>query len=171
MEQKLKDKLDKAVEIYNDKAAEYMENFNTFKYEMFPKDIQNMLATIVDATHLVYSYPLCDKVIWIDLSPLRLKIIDKKGNQTICDFCSKQFYGYKYDDYTLTELKRYTEKLNLNQHWFEILQDNTCEIVTDICQKYKGLIEKQSDVLDDILKMLDIDENPTKHIKVTVEWI
>ena len=172
MEQKLKDKLDKAVEIYNNKAKKYMEDFNALKNEMFPKDIQNMLTTIIDATRLVYSYPLCDKVIWIDLSPVTLKIIDKEcANQTICNFYSGQFYGYRYDDYTLTELKRYTEELNLNQHWFEILQDNACEIVTDICQKYKKLTERQSDTLDNIFSMLNAKENPTKHVKVTIEWI
>ena len=175
MEQKLKDKLDRAIAIYNKKAKEFNTDFARFFNEMLPKDIREMIRTIMDSTNRTYQYTLNGKSLYLDgtVGWAACRICKYNSDDRICVFDADIIDTplRQYNDVTIDGLKRKTEMLTCNQRWFKILQDNACEIVADICQRYKELTEKQSDTLDSIFSMLDAKENPTKHVKVTVEWI
>ena len=185
MEEKLSKRLDEAIRIYDDKAVKLTQNFDAFIKEMLTDDIMNMIATIVDVkgsdtyemtiqSKSDTPYPTITKYIISINIYKRVTIADAQHRHVEgCYSFRPSLIGgdYQHDDNILRRLKDFTKQLNNCQHWFEILQDNACQVITDICEKYKSITEKQANMLDDIFAMLDVKANPTKHVKVTVEWI
>lgn len=171
MEQKLKDKLDKAIAIYRQKAEQFKAEFDAFIKEMLTDDIRSMIKSIVESTHRTYHYPLGGENIWIHYDRTYPEICAKENNETICYFSVSYPTQPYYNNGDIVRLAMLTDKLADKQKWFKLLQDNAKDIIADICKQYKDLTEAQSDKLDKILDMLDINDEPTRHIKVTVEWI
>ena len=173
MEKKLMERIDKAVAILNNNIKAFYEEKENFFTDAFRnKDVLKMINTITDTDRRGYSYRLnsCYLTIRED-GYIAIRY------QPMCDATAKTSFSIdtinsiKYTDSFIDNLKRRTEQLNESQKWFKRVVEQTPAIIEDITTKYKNITEKQSDTLDEIFTMLDVEEEPTKHIKVTVEWI
>ena len=172
MEQKLKDRIDEAAKILNKQKAEYKAQFNEFMKNMFTPEIKEMIYTIIDATNTEYCFENfdADKRLTYSKTSTRPYVRTKHGD------CYHSFglygsIGIKYVNDDFCELESHIKNLRENQKWFKVLQNKAPEIIQDITQKYKDITETQTDQMDEIFRMLDVEQEPTRHIKVTVEWI
>ena len=171
MEQKLKEKLDKAAEIIKIQRAEYKEQFEQFIKNMFTSEIKTMLEAIMDARHANYYFNNLtnDGTCLIYQRNHVYPYIENKILSHHFWLCEEFHPAYR--DHDFNNLKCCIANLRENQKWFKALQDKAPEIIKDITQKYKDITETQSEKMDEIFELLDVEYEPTKHIKVTVEWI
>ena len=173
MEKKLMEKIDKAVAILNDNIKAFYEEKENFFADAFRnEDVLKMINIITDADHRGYSYQLNSRFLTIRGDGyIAIRYSPIYDASVVTNFGIDAINGIKYTDSFIDNLKRRTEQLNENQKWFKRVVEETPNIIEDITTQYKNIVERQSDTLDEIFAMLDVEEEPSKHIKVTVEWI
>ena len=182
MEQKVMEKLDRTINELRTKQEWHNQKLIEWRNEMFKPEIQDMVKTIVNSTKVVYRYKIKagDKSSYDDIyfnATYEIYfnyVITKKhletrlaSLKTVTTFATQ----YAYIDETIEQVKNQAERLQQEEEWLNVLIDKSADILEDITQKYKEVSEKQTDQLDNILSMLDVESEPTKHIKVTIEWV
>ena len=177
MEQKLKDKIEIAARELAEKQNRFYASVKEFNDHFITDDIRTMINAIYDAG-LSYTYTFGEYIFWISqFGDLRIK---QHNNVVLTMFSScnvlknEKVYRcnkYRYTNEAISIIKTSTERYLKEVEYFKLLQDVAEDIIRDITTKYRQVVETQADSLDNILDMLDCKEEPTKHIKVTVEWV
>ena len=173
MEQKLKDQLKMAADMLRTQKAEYEAQFEEFIKNMYTPEVKTMLDTIIDASNKSYLFAnlTSDGKSLCHQRNYRHPEIRSCGGALHHSFGLYGNFELRYRDRDFEELESHIKNLRKNQKWFKVLQDKAPEIIQDITQKYKNITETQTDKMDKIFKMLDVEQEPARHIKVTVEWI
>lgn len=171
MEQKVKDKIDKAVEIINERIEEFNINAKAIKEEVFTEELREILDTICEQTGR-YKFKLSD-VYWFECNGKDwIRVCSCRYSAMRFEFVADKIK--ECDDYTneiIESLKYYSQSLSQQNEALCLFNNSIEDIITDITTKYKEITEKQSSALDDILASLDKEYKPMKHIKVTIEWV
>lgn len=165
MEQKVIEKLDLAVKTLNEKIKIYNEESYIFRSELFTEDVWKMIFTIMDGD----SYLIMDNI-GNDSWSLRF-CADRDIFFLGRDFKAYELTNIRHNSHTIDVLKKRTKDYNKSVEALNYLKENAKEIIDWITDNYKAITERQTDELDSILADLDADFEPTKHIKVTVEWV
>jgi hypothetical protein len=170
MEQKVKDKIDKADVIINDKIDEFNINAEAIKNDVFTEELREMLDTICEQTGR-YKFKLSD-VYWFEYDGKDwIRVCSCRYSAMRFEFVADKIKGYDYTNEIIESLKYYSQSLSQQNEALCLFNNSIEDIITDITAKYKEITEKQSDALDNILASLDTEYVPYKHIKVTVEWV
>ena len=173
MEKKLMEKIDKATIELDNKINVFHEEVEKFFDNAFRnEDILKMINTINDTNYSGYSYRI-GNLCYLTINErglVALRYDDRydAGVVTVFNVCMP---NQNYSDKYINLLKGRAEELVKEQEWFKKIVEETPNIIEDITTQYKNITEKQSDTLDEIFTMIDVEEEPTKHIKVTVEWV
>lgn len=83
-------------------------------------------------------------------------------------------YGLPSKDYTdnmIYNLQQHIETAKEIEQRLIFIEDHMEEFITKIGEYYREFAEKESDRLDALLAEMDYETTPTKHLKVTVEWV
>ena len=179
MEQKIVEKMEMAIKLFEEKVEKFNYDAKIFCEEIFTKDIRKMLEVIKDSMRCDYYYRIkingtAYKIIIHDLLGVYTvkydsRIVDDKIFAShIFKYCLDEF---SIDDRGLEHLKSQTYELENYIKWLHIIQDNAEDIIEDITSEYKKRTEEQNDKVDTVLELLGAEYEPTKHIKVTVEWL
>ena len=178
MEQKMIDKIDKAHTLLEEKIDKFDKEVSQFFNESFlNKDILQMVSVIDDANYWGYNYKMEKGYFGIfpnypnGMPRIVLKKHESRNSEIIAHFTVYNSYHKEYTEKYIERLKYMATLLNKEYVYFEEVKEKAKDIIEDITNQYKAITEKQSETLDSVFEMLDVDEEPTKHIKVTVEWI
>lgn len=172
MEKKLMEKIDKATVELNDKINTFHEEVKKFFKDAFGnEDLLKMVDTINDAKYKGYSYKIGNYYLTINERRVVALRYDDRYDACVVTTFNVCMPTKNYSDKYIDHLKGRAQELVKEQKWFKQIVEETPNIIEDITTQYKNIVERQSDTLDEIFNMLDVQEEPTKHIKVTVEWI
>lgn len=174
MEKKIVEKMEMAIELFEEKAERLNYDAKIFCEETFTEDIRKMLDVIIDVTRCNYSYS-----VEVDCKRYKIIIFNRTASYSVEDFDrrpAKSFFQYDLKDFSIDDrglnyLKREAKELDIYIKWLHIVQNNAKNIIEDITSRYKKLTEEQNDKVDSVLELLGAEYEPTKHIKVTVEWL
>ena len=172
MEKKIVEKMEMAIKLFEEKVEKFNYDAKIFCEETFTEDIREMLEVIADATRCNYSYS-----IEVDCKRCKIIVFSGVAAYSVEAYDSARHYfqynlkEFSIDDRGLDHLEREAKKLDIYIKWLHIVQNNAKNIIEDITSKYKKLTEKQNDKVDSVLELLGAEYEPTKHIKVTVEWL
>lgn len=176
MDQRIIDKIHSiAEEIYRQELA-LQKEINEYTNNLFTPEVREMMKAIKDAKgdqfYLYYVEGKARIEIWYESC-----VIDISNGK----YCSPHFerLGEGLIDLSklqegssgISVIKRHTEILQEQREMFEYFQDNAEVLLEEIVDIYENIVNKQLATLDEISTMLNIDEKPIKHIKVTVEYI
>lgn len=179
MEKKVKEKIDLAIDTFKEKSVQYDKEAAEFLDELFTEDIWKMIETIADGHTSVALYDViiddCKKCIrfYPYAGGHKVRVAASYGDNEYSQFRMRHAIS-KRDSYNSSDilcLENCIEKYNENVKYLNYVKEHAEDIIETITQKYKNLTETQTDVIDKLLADLDADFEPTKHIKVTVEWI
>lgn len=171
MEKRIKENLELAIDAYNEKRKIYDIEAAKFLNELFTEDVWKMIDVLLDGRRYVnlYDIPYGEYLRFYD---------DKMITISRGDYCYSKFridrYIQKensYDSCTINSLTECVKHYNEQVKYLNYVKEHAEDIIETITQKYKDLTETQADAIDKVLADLDADFEPTKHIKVTVEWI
>lgn len=171
MEQKMIEKVNKAIDMYNAKATKFNKDAARLLEEMFPDDIRNMVKELCSNMNSSYyserriefrfndavPFHICEKCDMHPFNgPLYLGLIEKQQNYSdkIISSINTSIYDYEQSVCALDSIQSHVE-----------------EVISQITEMYEEKINKQNDELDKIFQKLSGDEPEIKHIKVTVEWV
>ena len=178
MEQKVKEKIDLAIDTYREKSAQYDKEAAEFLSELFTKDIWEMIRTIADGSTSVALYDVnVEEYGKLRFYPwagaAKVRVTAAYGDSEYSQFRTIRTInkGSSYDSSTMRSLERCIEEYNQNVKYLNYVKENAEDIIETIAKRYKNLTETQTDAIDKLLADLDADFEPTKHIKVTVEWV
>lgn len=177
MEQKIMEQIDKAQLIVEEKIKYLQERYDNLNKEVFTPEIISMIKVINE--RYIYEMKL-DEVItignnrydsisfkngdygnyWIGLA------FNRKYRPRILDFHIKE-----YTDSHIARLESIIETIHKTEMALDFLEDNVEDLISFITMKYKEFTEDQADRMTNLLSKLDYEEEPIKHIKVTVEWL
>ena len=170
MEQKVKDKIDKAVAIINERIDEFNINAEAIKKEVFTEELREMLNTIVESKmNSTYRFDLSDGR-WFEYDGC-LKVGGSSYPSMYFNFGSSKIKVHDYTEDIIENLEYYSRSLSQKNEDLRLFNNSVKDIIEDITKEYKEITEKQSSALDDILASLDKKYEPVKHIKVTIEWV
>ena len=171
MEQKVKDKMDVATKAIQTMEQDINVRWNNFCTEFYTNDVEHMVANITDYTHCVYKYKLYDDR-YLLIRDGRL-LITNQHTDCICSIYIEYILTdcKNYDDYEVRLIEEHAKKIRGANRFLNLLYDNAKLIIQDIVEKYTEITEQRSTKMDEVLNMLNVSYEPTKHIKVTVEWI
>jgi len=160
-----------------EKTDELNRKFNALVKEILTEDIKKMIDEINKAEYrdyFLYEFPNCY---------LRFGYEDDKGksvSMTLYDVsgisrrlpcvCSFENYNDTIESY-LAYLKTAAERYKRRKEWYDLLYNNVEDIIDYITEKYKNCVTDQSKLIDDIFSCIGEDKEPTKHIKITVEYV
>lgn len=171
MEKRIEENLELAIDAYNEKRKRYDIEAAEFLGELFTEDVWKMIDVLLDGRRYVelYNAPYGDRLRFYD---------DKMITINRGDFCYSNFRIKKYiqkensyDSRTIDGLTECVKHYNEQVKYLNYVKEHAEDIIETITQKYKDLNETQTDAIDKLLADLDADFEPSKHIKVTVEWI
>lgn len=174
MEQKIVEKMEMAIKLFEEKVKKFNYDAKIFCEETFTEDIREMLEVITDATRCNYSYS-----IEVDCKQYKIMVFSVAAAYSVEDFdrhpaghhFQYNLKEFSIDDRGLEILRFKTKELENYIKWLHIVQNNAKDIIEDITSTYKKLTEEQNDKVDSVLELLGAEYEPTKHIKVTVEWL
>lgn len=170
MEAEVIERLEKAYDMVREKEIAHNEKWRISKEEWYTPEVREMLETITNKTHQYMVFGLDDGYeMFIDNHYIKFyknrgQTIDLTLDKLLPDRCS-------HNDETIRLVERHVNDLNTAEIVFNNLTEKIPEIIKRITEVYKITTENQMSRLDDIFAMLDVDEQPIKHVKVTVEWV
>lgn len=171
MEQKVKDKIDKAVVIINDKIDAFNINAEAIKNEVFTEELIKMLNTIVESKiSSTYRFDISDGR-WFEYDEFGGKVCSSSYPSMYFQFGSNKIKVRNYTEDIIEILETYSRLLSQRNEDLRLFSNNVKDIIEDITKEYREITEKQSDALDNILASLDTEYEPVRHIKVTIEWV
>lgn len=168
MEKKIKDKLDIAWELVREKEEKHNAEWNEFIKEWYTPEINEMVNVITDKTGNWYKNQITDDI-KVYLGYNKVDIFSK--HSCVKTRVEKLKPISEYNDYTISEIERHAIIVEQSNKAMSTLKDHILEVIEDITQQYKNITEGQTDRINGVFKLLDVEEEPIKHIKVTVEWI
>lgn len=168
MEKKNMDKIDTLYDYVENNRDKLEERIHSLEESLYTNDMIKILETIKQYNPY-YEIHISQDNINYDIrfwngSTFRLRI--NYEPLSLNGFRSKQ-YNNKAISYLESEIQ--AEKILENQ--LSIIEDNMEEIISNISSKYKTVSEKEGDALDNLLNQINYDTTPTKHLKITVEWV
>lgn len=174
MENKNKEKVAKAIKVLGEKAAKYNTDVKALIKNAFTPEICQMVKEIMEirnADRLTYDIK---SEYSVKISQIGIYAITKKNSATplsrfTFDYCIPRVTDY--DDNTISILGKSARQLNCDIKMLKIVEPEIPTIINYITVLYKEAVELQSNRIDNVLELLDCDYEPTKHIKVTVEWV
>lgn len=178
MEQRIIEQIDKAYEIYISKGAALDERYETLQKEIFTDEIKEMIR-LLDQYFIRHMKLDC----YVNSA------YAKYGKLTFCrkrSFNAELTFGLwvnddlrpyanyfdkKYTAECISRIQNGIDTLKKSEIIMEILEENAKDLVEYIAKMYKEKTETQAEQMAKILADLDYEDEPIKHIKVTVEWI
>lgn len=177
MEQKVKEKIDLAIDTFMEKSVQYDKEAAEFLNELFTEDIWKMIKTIADGHSYIALYDVITTDKKLRFYPyaggFKVRVAASYGDSEYSQFRMRRAISKRdsYDSSDIRSLENCIEEYNENVKYLNYVKEHAEDIIETITQKYKNLTETQADAIDKVLADLDADFEPTKHIKVTVEWI
>lgn len=181
MEQKIMEQIDKAQAIVEKKVKYLQERYDSLNGEVFTPEIISMLDVLKEK--YIYKMPL-DECIKIGNKETLDRIYSisfingKYDNKWIGLAFNEEikprisyFHEKEYTDYHIDRLESKIKIIDKREKELDFLENNIGNLIDFITEKYKEIVEKQVDRMADILSELDYEEEPIRHIKVTVEWL
>ena len=175
MEKKIIDKIDETYEILNKRIEDINLKFKILFDELLTKDVIHMIIAIRDFNKGNYVYRFAgNKTIIIGL---QYRVCEKitcfytLGYDDNRSFKMNLLNPIAYNDNYIYHLESRAKELSVMEDYYKLIINNLKNIIDDITETYRNISETQSDKLDAILSQFDADYTPTKHIKVTVEWV
>lgn len=98
-------------------------------------------------------------------------------NYALKDFSCNRYFtlpAFPQKEYSKWMISRLEEEIQHDkkvEDLLSLIEDSMEEIISDISNEYKSISEQEGDTLDELLSQIDYDVTPTKHLKITVEWI
>ena len=172
MEQKVMEQIDKAYELAESKATALRKRYETLINELFTDEIISMIQ-------LLHKYGIKE----MDTSGLqwnRIRFARKNNGNTVDavlwaggsgETPCVDMWEKDYSPCGIFHLKEMVRFIQRGEEMVKFFEDNAEELIRFITQKYKYYTEEEMEELAQILSDLDYEEEPIKHIKVTVEWI
>lgn len=174
MEKKNMDKIDQIYDIVEKRMNDINSKFDALLKEFLTPEMVSMIEVIRDTTRSNYQYRFdTNKKIVIGKCPLTnwafgCYMNGDNGNKV---FKINRICHTGYDDYAIRCLEEKTDEINEVEEYYKLITINIKDIINNITEQYRVISETQSNKLNKILSNLGTDYTPTKHIKVTVEWV
>lgn len=168
MEKKLMDKIDKAWELVKEKEKKHNAEWKEFNAEWYTKEIKEMIYVIVDKKKDYYHIKFADGM-ELSLHKDEMRIY-YGGYRTLMELDEIKPITL-YDDDLIKRIAKHAKDIETAHNIMKELREHIQEVINNITQKYKEITEEQTRQIDNVFKMLDIQDDPIKHIKVTVEWV
>ena len=165
MEQKIMNKIDKAVAAINKRIEEDTQRVSYLYDEVFTEEIRNMLDVIpVDK----YGYCIADDMyLYFDKRHF-IHIKDEHCRDTSFEL---HCISASYDDSGIKTIEIMTNRLIEQQRYLDKIYETAHLVIDDIITRYRRETENQEDRLDAALSALNAETKPVRRIKVTIEWI
>lgn len=173
MEERLKAKIDEALEILTKKVEQYNKDATQFINDAFPKEIRRMAKELADANRMCFKYQIPD-VGWLWINQYGSVKVRNCGGDVISNFDIPNRYVPEkgvYNNDIINSINSCTSRLERELNIFNKAKEITPVVIERLTTQYKNTVEYQSNTLDDILTRLGSETETTKHIKVTVEWV
>lgn len=174
MEKKIMNKIDETYELLNERIEDINLKFRTLFKELLTPEILNMVCVIRDHNRSNYMY-MFDSTKNITIGRQyegsdKMTCFYTFGLSNRC-FIMESLNAKTYNNNYIGYLELMANELGVKENYYVLIINNLKRIIDDITEKYKNISEGQSDRLDSILSRFETNYIPTKHIKVTVEWI
>jgi len=166
MEKKNMDKIDILYDYAKDNRNKLKERLNSLTKSFYTDDMKEILKTIMQHNSGYYIYiPDTDiKISFWNTCNFRLGI----------NSCKLQLYNFFEKDYDIATINRLEQEIRDEKDLEEklsLIEDNMEKIMLTISNTYKEISEKEGGKLDELLSQINYDVAPTKHLKITVEWV
>lgn len=166
MEKKNMDKIDILYDYANNKKDELKKRLGEIRQSLYAKDMKTIISALLD--HNIDHIDIEDTRVFIGSNESYGKFFDigLAGGLNIPEMVTKT-----YDKDMINHLNYVIEQYNCTDSELSFIEDFMDVIVSEISDIYKEITEKESDDLDKLLDLINYDVAPTKHLKITVEWI
>ena len=169
MEQIVKDKIDKAYEALEAKIEAHNNAVDEFEKEFFTPEIEQLLKDYEVNTRRNFSIRhMGEDDDWIEMRKYSTfhKMITNNRSLNLDRLLPKT-----YDDSCIYDMTRKETLLKGRSENFAFILNHAEDIAREIVEDYKTRNEKRNDELDNLLAQLDVENKPSKHIKITIEWV
>lgn len=169
MEQIVKDKIDKAYEALAAKIEAHNNAVDEFEKEFFTPEIEQSLKDYeVNTRHNFSIRHMGEDDDWIEMRKYSTfhKMITNNRSLNLDRLLPKA-----YDDDCIYDMQRKETLLKGRSENFTFILNHAEDIAREIVEDYKTRNEKRNDELDNLLAQLDVENEPSKHIKITIEWV
>lgn len=167
MEQIVKDKIDKAYEALAAKIEAHNNAVDEFEKEFFTPEIEQLLKDYeVNTRHNFLVKHMGDDYIEMRRYSTFHKMVTHNRSLNLDQLSPKT-----YDDSCIYDMTRKETLLKGRSEDFAFILNHAEDIAREIVEDYKMRNEKRNDELDNLLAQLDVENEPSKHIKITIEWV
>ncbi len=165
MEQKIMNKIDKAVAAINKRIEEDTQRVSYLYDKVFTEEIRNMLDIIsVDK----YGYCIADDMyLYFDKRHF-IHVKDEHCRDTSFEL---HCIPTSYSDSGIKTIEIMTNRLIEQQRYLDKIYETAHLVIDDIITRYRKETENQENRLDAALSALNAETKPVRRIKVTIEWI
>ena len=167
MEKKNMDKIDILYDYAKNNRNKLIERLGSLTRSFYTDDMKEILKTIMQHDSGYYIYIPDTKIkidFWSSYRDFRLGINSRK----------LQLFNFFEKNYNIATIDRLEREIRDEKNFEEklsFIEDNMEKIMLTISNTYKEISEKEGGKLDELLNQINYDVAPTKHLKITVEWI
>ena len=161
------DKIDKAYDALQEKCKRHNERYDEFKNGFLSESFSQIVKDqIENVGNIIVSYDGYNFTIYPDYIRFAKGRIHGEDS-----FYENIGYSKGYADWCIRYMNSTAHKLNQRTAALDVLESHAEDIVRKITEAYKIHNEACDKELDSLMEMLDMPEEKSKHIKVTVEWV
>ena len=178
MEKKNMEKIDKLYDLVVAKEDALRERLKSIEESLYTDEMKKIMEVLLDHCKGKISLGKDNT----DRYNVELKFSSRSslgsrvwGLTYICG-SEKRIYPYgllkkDYNDNMISALQDHVRVAKEIEQRLIFIEDHMEEFITKIGEYYREFAEKESDQLDALLAEMDYETTPTKHLKVTVEWV
>ena len=170
MEQKVIERINNAIDVYNEKVRKFNANAKQLLDELFTDDIKMMVEDICKSRNVFDNKRIefrFDDAASFYITNGRDIVHPFDGSLHLNEIEKESSYSdgvFSFIDCRIYDYERSVKAL-------QSIQSHADEVIDKIVSMYEEKVNYQMNELDKILQRLGDGEIGTKHIKVTVEWI
>ena len=178
MEKKNMEKIDKLYDLVAAKEDALRERLKSIEESLYTDEMKKIMEVLIDHCKMEIAIGNDDT----NEVHVKLKFVSsssfggKEWKLTYRYSGEKRIIPYNlpnkdYTDNMIYDLQEHIRAAKEIEQRLIFIEDHMEEFITKIGEYYREFVEKESDQLDKLLAEMDYETIPTKHLKVTVEWV
>ena len=175
MDKKNMEKIDMLYELVAKRNRQLEERYKAIKESLFTPDMKKIMQTLYEHFKKEIKFKESSVTLrFVDTSSIDHPVFTLQYLENGCSPVMIKPWDLGYKEYTesmIRTLENHVKKAKEIDKRLTFIEDHAEEFVKRIGEYYAKYVENESDKLDELLREMDCEMTPTKHLKVTVEWI